>query len=393
MKNYLFTSPKTGRKRTNCLGQSFRIISKFMTDPDNLASGGLPPSMDISLWRTLDAAANRASEGLRAIEDFVRYGQNDSFLTTELKSLRHQLDSTLQRFDRSQAIASRDTFGDVGTTVQGKLEHARADWADLLTANFKRLQQALRSLEEHAKLVDGEVAASFERARYLTYSLEKMVMTTVTASQAFSEVSIYVLTDGRADGQLFDTFVAKLVEAEVDVIQLRDKNLDDRTLLARADVLRKRTAGTRTKMILNDRADLAKVSGADGVHVGQEELTVSQARSVLGVGKLVGVSTHSIDQARQAVRDGADYIGIGPTFPSGTKTFDAFPGVQLLSEVAQEITLPGFAIGGIDLGSVAKVAAAGIRRVAVSGCVAKAEEPVAVVHELREALSVGSQSR
>lgn len=358
-----------------------------MTDPNNPTDGGLPPTMDISLWRTLDASANRASEGLRVIEDFVRYGQNDTFLTTELKSLRHQLDSTLQQFDRMQAIASRDTFGDVGTTVQGKLEHTRAGWSDLLTANFKRLQQALRSLEEHAKLIDGKVAANFERARYLTYSLEKMVMTTVAASQAFPEVAIYVLTDGHADGQLFDTFVAQLVEAEVDVIQLRDKNVDDRTLLSRAEILRKRTAGTATKMILNDRADLAKVSGADGVHVGQEELTVSQARSVLGAGKLVGVSTHSIEQARQAVRDGADYIGIGPTFPSGTKSFDAFPGVDLLREVAGEITLPGFAIGGIDVDNAAEVAAAGIRRVAVSGCVTKADDPRGVICSLRKHLS------
>lgn len=386
MKIFPFPSLKIGPKRTNCLGKSIRTIDSFMTDPNNPDDGGLPPSMDISLWRTLDAAANRASEGLRVIEDFVRYGQNDSFLTTELKSLRHQLDSTLQRFDRSQAIQSRDTFGDVGTTVQGKLEQARSGWSDLLTANFKRLQQALRSLEEHAKLIDGQVAASFERARYLTYSLEKMVMTTVTASETFSEVSIYVLTDGRADGQLFDTFVAKLVEAEVDVIQLRDKKLDDRTLLERAAILRKRTAGTSTKMILNDRADLAKVSGADGVHVGQEELNVSQARSVLGTGKLVGVSTHCIDQARQAVRDGADYIGIGPTFPSGTKTFEKFPGVKLLSEVADEITLPGFAIGGIDLGNVEQVAKAGIRRVAVSGCVTKAEDPLSVLRNLRKKL-------
>jgi len=358
-----------------------------MTDPNNRTGGGLPPSMDISLWRTLDAAANRASEGLRVVEDFVRYGQNDSFLTTQLKTLRHQLDSTLRRFDRAQAIQSRDTFGDVGTSVQGKLEQTRAGWADLLTANFKRLEQALRSLEEHTKLIDSDAAASFERGRYLAYSLEKMVLTTITAQQHFPAVSIYVLTDGRNDAAAFDTFVSTLVAAEVDVIQLRDKTLDDRTLLARAEVLRKRTAGTATKMIMNDRADLAKVSGADGVHVGQEELTVSQVRSVIGTGKLVGVSTHSIDQARQAVRDGADYIGIGPTFPSGTKTFGAFPGVELVRAVAEEITLPGFAIGGIDVGNVAKVAEAGIRRVAVAGCVTKADDPGAVVRELKRKLA------
>lgn len=358
-----------------------------MTDPYQPTDGGLPPSMDISLWRTLDAAANRASEGLRVIEDFVRYGQNDRFLTSELKSLRHQLDSTLQKFDRIDAIRSRDTFGDVGTTVQGSLEQTRSSWSDLLTANFKRLQQALRSLEEHAKLVDPVAAASFEKGRYLTYSLEKMVMTTITASQQFAEPAIYVLADGRADGQLFDTFVAKLVEAEVDVIQLRDKQLDDRTLIARAELLRKRTSGTTTKMILNDRTDIAKVTGADGVHVGQEELTVRQARAVLGPGKLIGVSTHSVDQARQAVLDGADYIGIGPTFPSGTKTFDAFPGVQLLQEVSNEITLPGFAIGGINLNNVVHVAESGIRRIAVAGCVTNADDVGLTVQELRKKLS------
>ncbi|MBI1247065.1 thiamine phosphate synthase [bacterium] len=358
-----------------------------MPDPHQSDDRGLPPSVDISLLRTLDAAANRASEGLRVVEDFVRYGQNDRFLTAELKSLRHLLDSTLKKIDRNQSIEARDTPGDVGTTIQGKLEQTRSDWSELLTANFKRLQQAIRSLEEHGKLVDAEMAAAFERMRYLAYSLEKMVMTTVAAAKDFPAVSIYVLVDGCDSAGSFDRFVAQLVEAEVDVIQLRDKQLDDRTLVQRAELLRKRTAGTATKMIINDRADIAKVTAADGVHVGQDELTVSQARSVLGSGKLVGVSTHNIGQARQAVRDGADYIGIGPTFPSGTKSFDQFPGTAFLKEVADEITLPAFAIGGIGPDNAKLVAEAGIHRIAVSGCVSQAKDPGQVVLTLREALS------
>ncbi|RCS49511.1 thiamine phosphate synthase [Bremerella cremea] len=344
--------------------------------------------MDISLWRTLDAAANRASEGLRVLEDFVRYGQNDKFLTSELKSLRHQLDSTLQQFDRRASIHARDTFGDVGTTVQGKLEQARGNWADLLTANFKRLQQALRSLEEHAKLIDGEAAAALEQARYRTYSLEKMVMTTITASTMFAAGAVYVLIDGCESEAKLKALAAKLIEAETDVIQLRDKTLDDRTLVARAQLLRQQTAGTSTKLIINDRPDIARIVSADGVHVGQEELTVAQARMVLGPSKLVGVSTHNIDQARQAVRDGADYIGIGPTFPSGTKSFDHFPGLDFLREVADEITLPAFAIGGIELTNVSQVAAAGIHRVAVSGCVNQASDPQQVVVTLKKQLAI-----
>ena len=357
-----------------------------MTNPHNPRppDSGLP--VDISLWRTLDAAANRAAEGLRVIEDFVRYGQNDAFLTGELKSLRHELEGALRQLDRRHCLQARDTFHDVGTKLSGQLEQARGSWADLLTANFKRLQQALRSLEEHAKMAGAGEGALFERLRYQTYSLEKMIAATVSASDTFPTAAVYVLIDGRENTGKFQRLVEQLLEAQTEVIQLRDKNLDDRTLLSRAELLCKLSRGTTTKAIINDRADIAKLALADGVHVGQEELTVQQARGVLGVGKLVGVSTHSIDQARQAVRDGADYIGVGPTFPSRTKNFTQFAGLDLVREVAAEITLPAFAIGGIDLQNVSEVASAGLRRIAVAGCVCSAASPGAVVRQLRKAL-------
>ena len=101
--------------------------------------------------------------------------------------------------------------------------------------------------------------------------------------------------------------------------------LDRARLLARTD-----GRNRETLFIVNDRPDLAALARADGVHVGQEELSVKDARSIVGPEMLVGVSTHSIEQARQAVLDGANYIGVGPTFPSGTKQFEQFPGVELL---------------------------------------------------------------
>jgi thiamine-phosphate pyrophosphorylase len=117
---------------------------------------------------------------------------------------------------------------------------------------------------------------------------------------------------------------------------------------------------------MNDRPDLAKLSNADGVHVGQEELAVKECRAILGVGPLVGVSTHSIEQARQAVLDGANYIGVGPTFPSATKNFEQFAGLEFLRQVAGEIRLPTFAIGGITAENLHEVLSAGISRIAVS---------------------------
>jgi thiamine-phosphate pyrophosphorylase len=137
---------------------------------------------------------------------------------------------------------------------------------------------------------------------------------------------------------------------------------------------------------MNDRPDLAVLAQADGVHLGQEELSVKDARRIVGPEMLIGVSTHSIKQARQAVLDGANYIGVGPTFPSTTKNFETFPGLDLLRAVATEIRLPAFAIGGITLENLPQVLATGIQRVAMSGAITGIENPENSVHEFLKML-------
>ena len=137
---------------------------------------------------------------------------------------------------------------------------------------------------------------------------------------------------------------------------------------------------------MNDRADLAVLAHADGVHVGQEEVSVKDARRIVGPEAFVGVSTHCIEQARQAALDGASYVGVGPTFPSGTKSFEHFPGVELLRAVSAEIRLPAFAIGGIDRENLAEVLSTGFTRVALSGAIASAADPAAATKEIAELL-------
>jgi thiamine-phosphate pyrophosphorylase len=131
---------------------------------------------------------------------------------------------------------------------------------------------------------------------------------------------------------------------------------------------------------------LARLAGADGVHVGQDELTVKDARTIVGPRALVGVSTHSLEQAIGAVLDGANYIGVGPTFPSPTKQFSQFPGLELLRAVAAEIRLPAFAIGGITADNVADVRACGFDRIAVSSAVTGSASPADSVRELKSRL-------
>ena len=333
--------------------------------------------------RVLDAAANRAREGLRVVEDYLRFVLDDRHLTELCKQLRHDLTDALDQIPQEHRLASRDTQADVGTVLTTSGEQNRVDPTVVLTANFARLQESLRTLEEFGKLLDADLAAVFKQMRYRTYTLQRAADITRNSIVRLATARLYILIDSRESIEAFERLARSLIEAGTDVIQLRDKQLDDRALLDRARRLRGLTRETKTLFVMNDRPDLAALACADGVHVGQEELSVKDVRRIVGPEMLIGVSTHSLEQARQAVLDGANYIGVGPTFPSDTKSFEHFPGLELLRQVAAEIRLPAFAIGGIDRQNIKEVLATGLTRIAVSGAVTVVADPAKAVKELQ----------
>ncbi|MDX1964273.1 MAG: thiamine phosphate synthase [Pirellulales bacterium] len=361
--------------------------------------------METVTFRILDAAANRVREGLRVIEDYARFGLQDAFLTAECKNLRHELAELLSAIDPRRLLASRETLTDVGTSLTTMSEAVRLDQHTVVAANCKRIQEALRSLEEYGKTISPAIAASLEQLRYRSYTLEKAISNVGHAVASLDQCHLYVLIPGGESIAKFTELVTALLDANVDAIQLRDKRLADRELLERGEVLRKlidqrlpaadsalSTSKRVPLMIFNDRPDLAVLARADGVHVGQEELTVSAVRRIVGPQMLVGVSTHTIAQARQAVLDGADYIGVGPTFPSRTKPFESFAGLDFCREVAAELALPAFAIGGINADNLAELLATGIKRVAVGECL---NDPATVgenAQQLRGLLTRGTIS-
>ncbi|MBX7168332.1 MAG: thiamine phosphate synthase [Pirellulales bacterium] len=348
------------------------------------------PESGNTALRIIDAAANRAREGLRVVEDYARFGLDDRFLTGELKRLRHDLAAALEAWGPRDLLANRETRQDVGTTVSTPGELLRSDVAAVLVSNFKRIEEALRSLEEYGKLTAPAAAAACESLRYRAYTLEKALLTTHDARQRLAAARLYVLTDGAASAESFADRVALLVAVGVGCVQLRAKDLDDRELLARAQILRELTRDADTLAIVNDRADISRLARADGVHLGQEDLSVKDARNVVGPRCMIGVSTHSIEQARAAVLDGADYIGVGPTFASTTKSFAAFTGLELLVAVAAELGLPAFAIGGIDAANLDQVLQTGIVRVAVSGAIWNAADPRAAAAALTARLAAAA---
>ncbi|MBN1393776.1 MAG: thiamine phosphate synthase [Pirellulales bacterium] len=339
-------------------------------------------SSPVPILRVIDAAANRAREGMRVVEDYARMVLDDRHLTELCKQFRHEMADGLASLSLHRLLASRETQFDVGTTLGLPSEARRENLRDVLRANFSRLQEALRTLEEYGKLLDDKLYSSAKRLRYDSYTLQRALEITDASIERLARARLYILIDGRDSPEEFERLARSLIEAGVDALQLRDKRLGDRELLARARLLAAATRDSEALSIVNDRPDLAVLSGADGVHVGQDELTVKDARRIVGPDALVGVSTHTIEQARRAVLDGADYIGVGPVFPSETKRFEHFPGIELVRAVSEEMRLPAFAIGGINRTNVAEVMAAGAARVVVGGAIVSADDPAAATEEM-----------
>jgi thiamine-phosphate pyrophosphorylase len=356
-----------------------------MDEPLDL--GEMTERMDTA--RALDASANRAREALRVLEDYSRFCLDDAFLSGELKRLRHGLVAALDDLPPELLLPSRETLRDVGTTISTASERERHSLGEVVGANVKRLQEALRSLEEFGKLISPDLGARLEGLRYRAYTLERALLLGSTARQRLAECRLQVLLTGSTCAAALDWTIAEAADGGATMFQLREKNLSDRALLERARNVRQWTRQAGALFIVNDRPDVARLVEADGVHLGQDDMSVKDARRIVGPELLIGVSTHTIDQVRQAILDGASYLGVGPTFPSGTKDFADFPGLDFVRQATAETSLPLFVIGGINPQTLPDAVAAGARRVAVSQAVCQADDPRAVVAGMLAVLSQG----
>jgi thiamine-phosphate pyrophosphorylase len=351
------------------------------------------PSEIVDAARILYASATRAREALRVIEDYCRFVLDDEFLTRQLKERRHELAAVLDEL-MPGSLEARETIRDVGTAVSTETEFKRISLTQVVRANCKRLQEALRSLEEYGKLGGAEMATRVEKLRYDSYTLERVILMGARSRQRLAEVRLYVLLTGSLCARPLEWTIKEATAGGAQMFQLREKDLSDRELLERARQVRRWTRQEGALLIMNDRPDICLLAEADGVHIGQEDLPVKEVRRILGADGLIGVSTHSLAQAGQAILDGASYIGVGPVFPSETKEFSDHPGLGLVRQVSAETTLPTFAIGGIGPENVGQVVEAGAGRVAVSGAVSRAEAPREIAAALRRKLSqVASATR
>ena len=201
------------------------------------------------------------------------------------------------------------------------------------------------------------------------------------------DVALYLITDAAPRAQPFDAFLAEVIDAGVGMVQLRDRALSDRQLLDAARVFARTCRDNGALFIVNDRVDIALLSGADGVHLGQDDAHPDDVRTLAGNDFIVGLSSHSAEQIAAANETSADYVGVGPIYETPTKPGRSAVGLELVRFAAREARKPFFAIGGIDLTNCEAVVAAGARSLSVVRAVTRAENPAASVRELLGAVT------
>jgi thiamine-phosphate pyrophosphorylase len=328
----------------------------------------------LAIERILDANLDRAREGLRVIEEWCRFGLNDSQMAQECKQMRQEIAT----WHSSELRLARDTQEDVGTELSHPQEETRSSITQVLQANICRIQEALRVLEEYGKLYKSEMGEAFKQIRYRVYILESNLLT-YSRRQKLHDARLYLVTSPCE--QLFSVVEAAL-KGGLTLVQYRDKNTDDITRLANAQKLRQLCRDRDALFIINDRVDLAVAVDADGVHLGQQDLPIEIARQILGPGRIIGKSTTNPQEMESAIAQGADYIGVGPVYETPTKPGKAAAGFEYIRHAVQHSSVPWFAIGGIDTSNVSEVLAAGAERVAIVRAIMQAENPTSAVKDL-----------
>jgi len=350
----------------------------------------VPTPPQSPLLRIIDANANRAREALRIMEDAARFGLNHAPLAATLKSLRHDLRAaidSLAGIDRTDLLASRDTPADVGTSISTPAESARDGLRGIALAAGSRLTEALRAIEESAKAL-GADHRPFEALRYRAYTAEKdlaLALPSSAASHPCPQWQLCVLiTESLCTHHPWLEVARLALAGGADCLQLREKSLPDRELLTRARALVALAKSTKPpapptahpSIIINDRPDIALLAGADGVHLGQDDLSIHDARSIVGPRLWIGISTTNLDQALAATN--ADYCGLGPMFPTTTKHKPTLAGPAYIKAYLADPLLqsrPHLAIGGISPGNISQLHSAGCRGIAVSSAVCSAKDP------------------
>src|SRR5208283_2011554 len=294
-------------------------------------------------------------------------------LGTEIRSIRHYL-AEMSTVGKLASLSARDSMADPGQSNTGG---PYLDFLSAALANASRVEESLRVLEEMSRLEGSNFfTPGIQQLRFRLYTVEKELAGKLSRQTIAKKVSgLYVIIDiGTLSGCNPLDVASEAIRGGARIIQLRDKCSCRKQILFLSRQLRALTAETGALYIVNDFVDVAIMSNADGVHVGQDDLPVSDIRKLLPINKLIGCSVASPEQAKLAEAAGADYIASQSVFPTPSKSDVNVIGTQGLKEIRAATRLPLVAIGGINVLNLSEVIAAGADSAAVISAVCRSPE-------------------
>jgi thiamine-phosphate pyrophosphorylase len=326
------------------------------------------------ILRIIDANINRCAEGARVIEEIARFAIGDEKLTRVVKDLRHDIRSLSSTFPPGMT-GSRDSEGDVGGRFSTPTEERRESLVATMRANFYRVEEGLRVIEEFGKLAGGDGGRRAKRIRFRVYGLEKAMIAAGPAGMPLpSSPFLYTFIDRSIVPQCdVAGTAAALVEGGSGIIQYRAKDIsfsEMRSDLAAAIPVAEKAG---IPLVVNDLPELAAETGAGGVHLGASDADPSAARAILGPARIIGLSVRCAADITAAPLDDLDYIALGSVFPTRTKEDAVIAGLDALVEARSATDLPIVAIGGISPANARSVLDAGADGLAVISAILKGD--------------------
>ena len=334
--------------------------------------------------RIIDANINRLGEGLRVLEEFARMTFNDTVLTQKLKDIRHETVEINTELHQ-KLLGSRDAAGDVGSGMDATGESSGRDVKGIIAANAKRAQESLRVLEEMAKIpalnLDSE---KYRQARFELYTIEKELVSRVLRRDKLDCLKgLYVIIDTAwLKGRKPVDIAGKAIKGGASVIQLRCKELGRKEFFKIAGDIKGICHEKGVLFIVNDSLDITLAVKADGLHIGQEDMPVKEARKLMPIDMILGCSVRTMDEAKKAFSDGADYLGVGAIFATATKESARLVGLERIGQIKKSVELPVIAIGGINPENIKEVMASGADAAAVISAVMGAGDTEKAAREL-----------
>ncbi len=307
----------------------------------------------------IDANLSRAKEGMRVVEDTIRFVLRNEALYTKIRPLRHLLAQLEYMLGCASRLTGRDLGQDFGQTSEENNMASRRNFWGLMKANFSRLEEALRVLEEYSKIYLHQHYSYFQKLRYDVYRFEFEVLSATPHYwlQLYFEAGVvYPLSDSVEE-------LIWLIDHGAKVVQLRNKSGDKNEIYNQTKFLcdyidkKDKTAFGYTPilLIIDDCVEVAAKLSVAGIHIGQTDTSLHKTRKILGSSKIIGKSNNNLDQMKVSVSEGADYVSIGPIFATPTKPDRTPVGLEALKKIKKEIFIPWVAIGGINTNNVSEL--------------------------------------